>query len=94
MQGARIIKYCTMMVSISFVLSLSTATIIPNMLISAYAFPHLAASGDWGCNSNTDQTVKSIKNHGATLTLGLGDYSYEDNSVTCWLNKVAPIDRR
>jgi hypothetical protein len=62
------------------------------MLITAYAFPHLAASGDWGCNSNTDQTVKSIKNHGATLTLGLGDYSYEDNSVTCWLNKVAPID--
>ena len=54
---------------------------------------HIWLQVETGDAINTDQTVKSIKNHGATLTLGLGDYSYEDNSVTCWLNKVAPIDQ-
>ena len=51
----------------------------------------MAATGDWGCSSNTDQTVKSINNHGAPTTLGLGDNSYED-TPTCWYNKIKPID--
>ena len=56
---------------------LSAFISIPNVIISAYAKPQLAATGDWGCSSNTDQTVKNINNHGAPTTLGLGDNSYE-----------------
>ena len=44
-------------------------TTIPNF--------NIAAVGDWGCNSNTDKTVNSIKAQNPELILGLGDYSYE-----------------
>ena len=46
--------------------------------------------GDWGCNSNTDKTVNSIKAQSPELILGLGDYSYE-SSADCWLDAIEPI---
>ena len=59
---------------------------------------NFAAVGDWGCNSNTDATVKGIANTKTTnklgtaeLVLGLGDYSYQP-TANCWLNKVTSID--
>ena len=57
-------------------------TTIPNF--------NIAAVGDWGCNSNTDKTVNSIKNQNPELILGLGDYSYE-SSADCWLDALRPI---
>ena len=57
-------------------------TTIPNF--------NIAAAGDWGCNSNTDKTVNSIKNQNPELILGLGDYSYE-SSADCWLEALKPI---
>ena len=51
---------------------------------------NIAAVGDWGCNSNTDKTVNSIKNQNPELILGLGDYSYE-SSADCWLDAIKPI---
>jgi hypothetical protein len=57
-------------------------TTIPNF--------NIAAAGDWGCNSNTDKTVNSIKTQSPNLTLGLGDYSYE-SSADCWLDTIEPI---
>ncbi len=51
---------------------------------------NIAAVGDWGCNSNTDKTVNSIKNQNPELILGLGDYSYE-SSADCWLDTLGPI---
>src|SRR5215211_2663634 len=57
-------------------------TTIPNF--------NIAAVGDWGCNSNTDKTVNSIKTQSPELILGLGDYSYE-SSADCWLDSLEPI---
>jgi len=57
-------------------------TTIPNF--------NIAAVGDWGCNSNTDKTVNSIKTQSPDLILGLGDYSYE-SSADCWLDTIDPI---
>src|SRR5688500_19146078 len=59
-------------------------TTIPNF--------NIAAVGDWGCNSNTDKTVNSIKSQipSPDLILGLGDYSYE-SSADCWLDTIKPI---
>ena len=59
-----------------------TTTTIPNF--------NIAAVGDWGCNSNTDKTVNSIKTQSPELILGLGDYSYE-SSADCWLDTIDPI---
>jgi concanavalin A-like lectin/glucanase superfamily protein/calcineurin-like phosphoesterase family protein/F5/8 type C domain-containing protein len=59
-----------------------TTTTIPNF--------NIAAVGDWGCNSNTDKTVNSIKTPSHDLILGLGDYSYE-SSADCWLDTIDPI---
>jgi hypothetical protein len=59
---------------------------------------NFAAVGDWGCNSNTDATVKGMTNIKTTnklgapeLVLGVGDYSYQP-TVNCWLSKVESID--
>ena len=57
-------------------------TTIPNF--------NIAAVGDWGCNSDTDKTVNSIKNQKPELILGLGDYSYK-SSADCWLDAIQPI---
>jgi predicted phosphodiesterase len=49
--------------------------------------------GDWGCNSNTVNTVNSIQNQNPQLVLGLGDYSYQ-STADCWLDRVDPIDEK
>lgn len=62
---------------------------ISNYNSDVFAFS-IAAVGDWGCNSNTDNTVKKILSAKSDLVLGLGDYSYKP-SADCWLNKVKPL---
>ncbi|MFI5406755.1 MAG: metallophosphoesterase [Nitrososphaerales archaeon] len=53
----------------------------------------ISAVGDWGCSSNTQQTVNNIKNKNPQLVLALGDYSYQ-STAKCWLDKVKPIDSK
>ncbi|HEY9406738.1 MAG TPA: hypothetical protein VIP53_04740, partial [Nitrososphaera sp.] len=43
---------------------------------------NIAAVGDWGCTSNTTNTVNNIVSRDPELVLGLGDYSYQ-NSADC-----------
>jgi hypothetical protein len=52
---------------------------------------NFAAAGDWGCTSDTTDTVNNILGKNPELVLGLGDYSYED-SADCWLDIIQPID--
>jgi predicted phosphodiesterase len=56
--------------------------------------PHFnfAAAGDWGCSSDTENTLNSIQSRGPELVLGLGDYSY-DTSADCWLDIIRPIEK-
>ena len=53
----------------------------------------ISAVGDWGCSSNTQQTVNNIKNKNPQLVLALGDYSYQ-STAKCWLDKIKPIDSK
>jgi predicted GH43/DUF377 family glycosyl hydrolase len=52
---------------------------------------NFAAVGDWGCNSNSQQTVSNIVDSSPELVLGLGDYSYR-STAGCWLEVIDPID--
>ena len=54
---------------------------------------NFGSAGDWGCNSNTVDTVNSIQNQKPELVLGLGDYSYQ-STANCWLSAVNPIDEK
>jgi hypothetical protein len=51
---------------------------------------NIAAVGDWGCTSNTQDTVDNIVDKDPELVIGLGDYSYAD-SADCWFDIVDPI---
>jgi hypothetical protein len=69
--------------------------------LDAYAsvidkIPHFnfAAVGDWDCTQNTEETVDNIIHKDPELIIGLGDYSYEDDTVDCWLEIVDPIDEK
>src|SRR6478672_3936548 len=75
--------------TLCFIMLLTIVNFLPHSFREVYA--NFAAAGDWGCSSNTKNTVKNIINHGAFRTLGLGDNSYQD-TATCWYNIVKPID--
>jgi predicted phosphodiesterase len=51
---------------------------------------NFAAVGDWGCNTNTQNTLNNIISKNPELVLGLGDYSYHD-TADCWLDIIKPI---
>lgn len=52
---------------------------------------NFAAVGDFGCTSNTDDTVDNIIDKNPELVFALGDYSYEPTG-TCWFDRIEPID--
>jgi hypothetical protein len=54
---------------------------------------NVAAVGDWGCNSDTRNTVNNINAKKPTIVLGLGDYSYQ-TTAKCWLNVIKPIEKK
>jgi hypothetical protein len=62
-------------------------TIITFVPTHALADFNIDAVGDWGCSSNTDDTVSEIKGRSPELVLALGDYSYQ-NTATCWFNAI------
>lgn len=51
---------------------------------------NFAAVGDWGCTSDTIDTVKNIMDKDPELVLALGDLSY-NSSAKCWLEMIEPI---
>ena len=52
---------------------------------------NIAAVGDWGCDSATEDTVDNIISKSPEVVIGLGDNAYEDY-VDCWFDIVEPID--
>jgi Calcineurin-like phosphoesterase len=52
---------------------------------------NIAAVGDWGCDSATEDTVDNIISKSPEVVIGLGDNAYEDD-VDCWFDMVEPID--
>src|SRR5919109_1472330 len=52
---------------------------------------NIAAVGDWGCDSATEDTVDNIISKSPEVVLGLGDNAYEDHA-DCWFDIVEPID--
>jgi Calcineurin-like phosphoesterase len=53
---------------------------------------NIAAVGDWGCDSETEDTVDNIISKSPEMVLGLGDNGHEHNNVDCWFEIVEPID--
>ena len=82
--------YCTIIIIFSFLVLINLNNV--DVIYAQTTIPNfnIAAVGDWGCNSNTDKTVNSIKNQNPEIILGLGDYSYE-SSADCWLDTIKPI---
>ena len=72
-------------------LVLNTFTVLSFKPAYSLADFNIDAVGDWGCNSNTDNTVSKINGRNPELVLALGDYSYV-NTATCWFNAIQPID--
>ena len=71
-------------------------TTSPSSSLSGFSF---AAAGDWACNSNTINTVKTIQKINPNLVLGLGDYYYSDyhnesRSPDCWFKIIKPIEQK
>src|SRR5687768_26987 len=82
--------YGTLIIIFSFLVFLNINNIDVIQAQTTIRDFNIAAAGDWGCNSNTDKTVNSIKTQNPELILGLGDYSYE-SSADCWLDALEPI---
>src|ERR671921_2351665 len=53
---------------------------------------NFGAAGDWGCTDDTSDTVNNILDKAPEIVLGLGDYSYDDDSADCWFDVTQPID--
>jgi hypothetical protein len=51
---------------------------------------NIAAVGDWGCKSATEDTVDNIISKSPEVVLGLGDNAYEDDAG-CWFDILDPI---
>jgi predicted phosphodiesterase len=88
-------------VSIAFVLTLisiitnanaigARAVLEENPSASPKKDLRVAAAGDWGCKPATQRTASLINSKNPDLVLGLGDYSY-DNDTGCWLKMVSPF---
>jgi len=75
----------------SSLLILFLMSFIGNASQLVYGDFNFDAVGDWGCNSNTDDTVSNIDGRNPERVLALGDYSYQ-STATCWLNAIQPID--
>jgi len=67
---------------------------LPSSLAAAAAITlpdfNFAAAGDWGCTSDTIDTVKNIIDKDPEFVLALGDLSY-NSSAKCWLDIIDPI---
>lgn len=54
---------------------------------------NIIAVGDWGCTSQTGETIKQIVSRSPDLVIGLGDYS-NTSQADCWLDMVDPFHEK
>jgi len=88
----------TLVILLSLILVLDVLNTINKVEhINAYALNqkslanfNFAAVGDWGCTSNSRNTVRTIVDKSPELVLGLGDYSYGQDPG-CWLELTNPL---
>ena len=52
---------------------------------------NIAAEGDWSCNADTQQTIDNIIGKDPELTIGFGDYVYNEKNADCWIGKIEPL---
>jgi uncharacterized protein YxeA len=76
-------------VSISSLVFIVLFAFSGNLIHFIYADATFTAAGDWGCNSNTDDTVDNMDARNPGRAFGLGDYSYASTG-TCWWNRLTP----
>src|SRR6266542_3165936 len=50
----------------------------------------IAAAGDWGCKVATQRTASLINSKNPDVVIGLGDFSYE-NDTGCWFKIMSPL---
>ncbi|MGD1835013.1 MAG: metallophosphoesterase [Nitrososphaeraceae archaeon] len=53
---------------------------------------NIVAVGDWKCNKDSKKTMNSLLKVQPSLVLGLGDYTFENPSPSCWFELSKPID--
>ena len=51
---------------------------------------NFAAAGDFGCSTNTQNTVSNMENKDPELVLALGDLSYH-STADCWFDMMSPL---
>ena len=58
-----------------------------------YADPtfRITITGDISCSSNGQNTVNQINNHNPSLVLWLGDLSYVDSDVNCFISQTSQL---
>ncbi len=93
----RLIALSAMALLLLSITSLTQTPSIQTQMADAQHVPtvpdfNFAAVGDWGCTSNTNNTVNNIVGKNPALVLALGDYSYNTTSDECWFKIVKPIE--
>ena len=53
---------------------------------------NIVAVGDWDCNKESKKTMNNLLKVQPSLVLGLGDYTFENPSPSCWFELSKPID--
>ena len=83
----------TFIISFTLLISFFSFSDVKSLIQPIYALSdfNFAAAGDWGCSSNTDNTVSNIVAKSPEYVFGLGDYSYESTG-DCWFDAIASID--
>src|SRR5688500_9371090 len=51
---------------------------------------NFAAAGDFGCSSNTQNTIENMQTKDPEIVLALGDLSYH-STADCWFDMMSPI---
>jgi Calcineurin-like phosphoesterase len=83
-------------VSLLIVASLTILFSIGINSLQVYADPtyRIAATGDISCSSNAQNTVNQIKNQNPNLVLWLGDLSYNDANIDCFISQTSQLASR
>ena len=81
-----------MLIMLIFVLS-NLLYVVLESIEDVYADPtyRIAVTGDISCSSNGQNTVKQIISQNPSLVLWLGDLSYVDSDVNCFISQTSQI---
>ena len=56
---------------------------------------NIAISSDWGCTSDSKETVKNLQDKNPELVIAGGDLSYDDATGTCWIEEIIkPVETK